>query len=407
MKSELDAISDQGQQLIKRYGKLRDFLVQDEDIVLIDDYICLRENSETARRLALDQVLERSAAILNNNEKNHAEKPSSNVWNSKPIQTNSAGNSIDAILQLPEVESLFDYKCIQPPPPGGAAKTVSIPSSFPVPPPTILSKDPPPNLIKPNGYSSAVSCGNLVVDQNLEDFESLNKKLKSLTTSNSELLKQVYEKERIIQALSKLIPDPKDAQKVENLELELKKTKEELQKVKLERVNDVTIITLQKRLEVEIGKNRNLQHQLDMERSNNAKIVKEYNSILKMFPAAVPSTISAPSPVLFTNTSAAVSSHAVCNSSQLTGASSSNRLDSFGLRSIWDNAAASSSKPHDLRQSFSSSAGSILMNKPQNQPPPANIFAPFDCSIGGIFTVSPSTNTKSSSNSSFGSHKCL
>ena len=59
IKSELDAVSDQGQILIKRYGNLSEFLIYDENITIVDEYICLNGDTETARNLALSQVMEK------------------------------------------------------------------------------------------------------------------------------------------------------------------------------------------------------------------------------------------------------------------------------------------------------------------------------------------------------------
>ena len=66
MKSELDAVSDQGQHLIRRYGNLRDMLIQDENIVIIDDYICLQSDTDLARRLALSQLIEKTEDLALN-----------------------------------------------------------------------------------------------------------------------------------------------------------------------------------------------------------------------------------------------------------------------------------------------------------------------------------------------------
>ena len=63
IKSELDAVSDQGQILIKRYGSLSEFLIHDVDITIVDDYICLNSDTETARNLALSQIMEKTITV--------------------------------------------------------------------------------------------------------------------------------------------------------------------------------------------------------------------------------------------------------------------------------------------------------------------------------------------------------
>ena len=78
IKSELDAVSDSGNILIKRYGSLRDFLIQDENIAIIDDYICLHGDVETARKLAITQMMEK-ASMSNHAALNGASDDTNNI----------------------------------------------------------------------------------------------------------------------------------------------------------------------------------------------------------------------------------------------------------------------------------------------------------------------------------------
>ena len=176
MKLELNSVSDQGQRLIKRFGSLRNFLLQDDNIVLVDDYICLQEDIATARSLALSNVLQNTDLNgVGNQEPN-------SVWNTK---TPPPPKNMDDYLTLPKVDtdSLFDYKIIKPPAVTSTATKVTIPSSFPVPPPPLQSgAATPPPLLKP--YSSMVASVPA-------DLESLTKNLSVLNNTNADLMKQV------------------------------------------------------------------------------------------------------------------------------------------------------------------------------------------------------------------------
>ena len=174
MKLELNSVSDQGQRLIKRFGSLRNFLLQDENIVLVDDYICLQDDIATARSLALNNVLQ-------NTDLNGFTQEPSSVWNTK----SPPPKNMDDYLTLPKVDtnSLFDYKIIKPPVVTSTATKVTIPSSFPVPPPPLQSgAATPPPLLKP--YSSMVASVPA-------DLENLTKNLSVLNSTNADLMKQV------------------------------------------------------------------------------------------------------------------------------------------------------------------------------------------------------------------------
>ncbi len=433
MKSELDAISDQGQTLIKRYGSLRDFLIQDENIALVDDYICLQGDTEAARRLAITQVMEKAAALALNSASGSSNSfetsnaasssasdvtstassifstagasKSTNVWNDS--KSSSSSNGVDALLQLPELDSLFDYtkkssqiRPIQPP----STSVVSIPTSFPVPPPPLDIKNGSflPSLIKPPiGYSSAVA--GLSAEN---DFEAMNCKLQGLTASNSDLKREVSEKNRVIQALSKLVPDPNESKYYDNLEKELKVAKEEIAKLKadkqIEQNTANLVLSLQKQLEKEAASSRKLQLQLDSERSASAKILEKHNAMVKycnmsgLIPPTQMTCLSYNLPGLQAGSSAPLAS----TSNVAAPSFSNNRgvsMDSLGLRSIWNNAKSDQqpvNNPQRL-QNFSSSVGNVLMasnNKP-NGSQLNNGFAssPFD--YGGVFAPMAATNS--------------
>ena len=175
MKCELNSVCDQGQRLIKRYGSLRNFLLQDDNIVLVDDYICLQDDIATARNLALNSVLQNTTL----NEVGQA-LPNT-VWNTK----SPPPQDLDDYFTLPKVEtnSLFDYKIIKPPTVTSSATKVTIPTSFPVPPPPLQSgAATPPPLLK--AYSTMVASVPT-------DLESMTKNLSVLNTTNADLMKQV------------------------------------------------------------------------------------------------------------------------------------------------------------------------------------------------------------------------
>lgn len=429
--------------MVKRYGTLQDFLVLDESIAVIDDFICLQSDIEAARSLALAYVMEK-AALMNGEDEiadvtpitNHLNYPSkanftnfgksvsssniksSNVWN-----TYGSSSSNDPWLQQHPPAEVDSFKTIQPPPPLSKSSVVSIPSSFPIPPPPLISDPPPPALIQPppiaNGYSSVVAAGTLN-----EQNEALNKRLKGLSECNAELLKQVAEKERVINALSNLIPDKRELHRVERLEKELRETREQFVKVNNENEE------YKKHLKAEMLKSRQSQRDYENERSERAKVTEKYNALLKST-----GQLSANHNLLPTPSSMYLPALQSPNRNMAPISSPISTNDSLGLRSIWNNASKSPSIVERQPQ-YSSSAGSIMLQKPQTQPQQttyqpnimaqasqlSNIFgnSMFEFNHGGFgplatsaITTTTTTSVSSSSGSGasssllYGNHKCL
>ena len=180
LQSEVQTISVEGQKLIDKYGSLCEFFGHSDCLVVVDAYVCEKGSLEKARNLAIQSVLEKML-------KDTPTAPT-DVWNTKVVPTPMDS----AILQLPKVESLFNYSSSSAAASGGAvgstiapvpkstmisaASTTSasqvsagvsslVPSSFPVPPPPIQHKElcmasPPPSLVKPPiAASSAAAPG--------------------------------------------------------------------------------------------------------------------------------------------------------------------------------------------------------------------------------------------------------
>jgi hypothetical protein len=281
IKSELEAVSEDGQRLIQRYGNLSDFLSQDDDLAIIDDFMCMKADTETARHLALKLVLEKVSEIT---VVCRNESPP-NIWNTKSHPPVSS-SAMDSILQLPKVDSLFDYASkvsasklpIGPPPLPASSSSAAppfshttsiytvpsiVPKSFPMPPPPIqpdLSSPPPPSLIKANGgggyittsasslvapYHQPVSTtmasilssgmgglnfnGTSADTMSKSTVESLNKRLHGLSICNADLMKQISEKDKQIKSLTKLVDPQCDLiNKTLRLEKELLEAKAEL-----------------------------------------------------------------------------------------------------------------------------------------------------------------------------------
>jgi len=218
------------------------------------------------------------------------------------------------------------------------------------------------------------------------------------------------------------------------------------------------IMTLQKQMEKEMLNSRNIQHQLDMERVNTARLAEKYNSLLKQTVSSLGSPYSTPvyhqtpsnncnqfiNPSSNVSSSSMVSTVAAMAPSLPTSSTSIitnrvNSMDSFAMdsmRSIWNSpkkqqvaGTANTARRSDQRQNFSSSAGSILLTKPPPSAPPQSttmppppqsnsLFStsPFD--YGGLFnpmsvistttsTATSASTTSSNSQGSYGNHKCL
>ena len=364
MRSELDAVSDQGQQLIKRFGSLRNFLIQDESIVLVDDYICLQNDIETARSLALNNVIQNTTSTILTNGS------ASNVWNTPSTSTQS---SMEQFLQLPEVESsLFDM-VIKPPALVTSklvATKVTIPSSFPVPPPPLQSGTAtPPPLLRP--YSSMVaSAGASSVSSTsmptITDIENMTKSMSLLNNTNADLMRQITAKEEIIKDLKFDFI---------SLEQELKEAKNEILILNAQNNNSEALVKLQKELEREKLNCRTLKSQVDADKDlikrmdEKLQYLKRYCTIFGIDPTAVLAQQNQPSP-------------------RITPSTEELEASVGQIRGLWPGQQQQQQPPrttqqqqqqHQAQPRFSSSAGSILFqnhfsNPPALQPPPISTF---------------------------------
>ena len=376
MRSELDAVSDQGQLLIKRFGSLRNFLIQDDSIVVVDDYICLQCDIETARSLALKNVIQNTT--FTNGASNAS---STNVWNTKappPPQS----TSIDQFLQLPELESsLFDL-VIKPPavtsttsrsiptPLTSVATEVTIPASFPVPPPSLPSGTAtPPPLLRP--YSSMVASAGASASSAYpnSDLESMSKSMTVLNNTNAELMRQITAKDEIIKELKAMV-DPDTFKQMIALEKELKEAKAEILKLKAQNNNSEALVQLQSELEREKLNSRNLQNKLDQDKDSVKKMdeklqyLKRYCTIFGIDPTAVLAQQGQPNP-------------------RITPSNEELEASVGQIRGLWPGQPQQSPRTTQQQQQaqsrFSSSAGSILFqnhfsNPPALQPPPISTF---------------------------------
>ena len=479
IKSELDAVSDQGQILIKRYGNLSEFLIYDENITIVDEYICLNGDTETARNLALSQVMEKvqpfnessqdqgdpqitNLTVAPTNRSTFGPKP--NVWNTKqpPPMTNSSSTGlIEPMLNLPEVNSLFDYKTattrvnpIQPP----KTSVISIPTSFPIPPPPLNVSDcnGPPSLIKHNGFNSVGlggTGGTIGHEMELNNEEkSLSNRLHGLLYSNVDLLKIVAAQEKEIKEMKGRMPKPDEEKRCEKLVSEIKVLKEQVATLKAEKLEEAQLagkrhLAIQKQLDQERATSRTTQLILENERISAGKLAVKYHNLEKYGTLAGMNIGTSYQPTntnpTMINSSISSSINSSMSSSvavvpSLPGSTANTRvnsMDTLGLRSIWNSPnkqtttsiPSSTTNRSDLRQNFSSSAGSVMLSKPPPPRPTASLSSPlfpaspFDYGgdYGGLFnpmsvitTTSTSSSTTNSSSSpgsgSFGSYpKCL
>jgi hypothetical protein len=258
------------------------------------------------------------------------------VWNSQTpltaaIKANAAAsasndtNDVDPWLQLPKVDSLFNYD-------GGNVSTSTLLSSsnnFPglsshlskpdlsSPPPTIQRSASASNT---NGFSGAASnssgssrfggLGSTSTaaapfdgsSSNQTCVESLNRRLTGLSMCNADLLTQLANKERQLQHFSKMIaPQEELVTSHENLKQELDEAKREISRLRLlleskdgdrnkEKAptpppvsDNYLIISLQHQLESERLNSRNLKHQLELERAYSTKVTEKHNYLLNRF----------------------------------------------------------------------------------------------------------------------------
>ena len=399
IQSEYESLSLDGRTVIGRFGNLRNFLTCDENITIIDDYICVKSDTETAQKLAINRVMKHPMYF------GQITKPvtTSNAWFNKSLDNSES--LVDSIpsLQLPEMDSLFQRQVnpIRPPsPPVSTCASVIIPNSFPVPPPSQDSS--PENFnVSPTSSNVNTSIGNLIqvptsfstvctstastINTSLSaqdetstkkskclvyrydtasavtTEENLHKKLQALTLANAELMTKLDEKDRYIQSLVKLqLVDPKYdlLKRTLSLEKELLEARVELkewkQKAEKSRDSSQLVISLQKQLESEKLNSRNLKHQVEMERIYSNKIHEKYSNLMKQIVLTPPPSSSAS-----TNNSISCSLSSSLNSPK------SSLDSSYPLSSIW-NPPKSESTPSRL--TYSSSTG--LPSRKFTFPPP-------------------------------------
>ena len=146
IQSEYESLSTESQAVIRRFGSLRNFLSCEESIVIVDDYICISSDTQTAQNLALERVIRHPNAF------GHQTKPpasaaitenSSNVWFNKSDSLSSDGG--DPIIHLPEMNNLFinDHKPIQQLKQVNPIQPPSRPQLVSKPPPNMFSMPPP------------------------------------------------------------------------------------------------------------------------------------------------------------------------------------------------------------------------------------------------------------------------
>ena len=288
IQSEYESLSPESQAVIRRFGSLRNFLSCEESIVIVDDYICISSDTQTAQNLALERITKHPyafgqtkppAAITSEN--------SSNAWFNKTDSISSDGN--DPIIHLPEMNNLFinDHKPIQlkpvnpiQPPSRPPLVSKPPPNMFSIPPPQIspIEKITPTTIdysttkkfinmskapVSSSGTSTIIRNSSPVSAIFPQDGgESFHKSLHALTLANAELMAKLEDKNK-----------------------ELMETRSEVlewkQKAEKSRDSSQLVISLQKQLESEKLNARNLKHQVEMERIYSNKINEKYCSLLK------------------------------------------------------------------------------------------------------------------------------
>lgn len=348
LQAELDHLSEEGKQLVGRHSDIAAFIGQSGQLVLIDDLVCAKEDVERARKMAIDSIV-LSVAARNNKTSSVAPGPPvssasaapATVWNSQtPLTASikaataaaasaSESTDVDPWLQLPKVDSLFNYD-------GGSSSSTSnlltssssSSSNFPglsshlkqpdlsSPPPTIQRSS---SASTSNGFSVVTSTssgssrfGGLGLAsgaygepassavQSSSGIEALNRRLQGLSLCNADLLTQLANKERQLQHFSKMIaPQEELAASHEKLKQELEEAKKEIARLralletKEEKNKEKTpaspvsdnylIISLQHQLESERLNSRNLKHQLELERSYSSKVTEKHNFLMNRY----------------------------------------------------------------------------------------------------------------------------
>ena len=327
IQSEYESLSPESQAVIRRFGSLRNFLSCEESIVIVDDYICISSDTQTAQNLALERVTKHPYAF------GHQTKPPpptsstvasitensscSNAWfKSDSISSDGGG---DPIIHLPEMNNLFFNDChkpIQQLKPVNPIKPPSRPPLVSKPPPNIFSIPPPqvspiekitPTTIdysttkKFINMSKASTTTPVVLSSTptttirnssspaafppQQDENSFHKSLHALTLANAELMAKLEDKNKeLMESRSEVL--------------------EWKQKAEKSRDSSQLVISLQKQLESEKLNARNLKHQVEMERIYSNKINEKYCSLLKQQQQALtvpPPPMSSISPIMSTS----------------------------------------------------------------------------------------------------------
>jgi len=327
IQSEYESLSPESQAVIRRFGSLRNFLSCEESIVIVDDYICISSDTQTAQNLALERVTKHPYAF------GHQTKPpptssttvasitensscSSNAWfKSDSISSDGGG---DPIIHLPEMNNLFFNDChkpIQQLKPVNPIKPPSRPPLVSKPPPNIFSIPPPQvspiekitpttidysttkkfiNMSKASATTPVVLSSTPTTIRNSsspgaafppQDENSFHKSLHALTLANAELMAKLEDKNKeLMESRSEVL--------------------EWKQKAEKSRDSSQLVISLQKQLESEKLNARNLKHQVEMERIYSNKINEKYCSLLKQQQQALtvpPPPMSSISPIMSTS----------------------------------------------------------------------------------------------------------
>ena len=327
IQSEYESLSPESQAVIRRFGSLRNFLSCEESIVIVDDYICISSDTQTAQNLALERVTKHPYAF------GHQTKPpptssttvasitensscSSNAWfKSDSISSDGGG---DPIIHLPEMNNLFFNDChkpIQQLKPVNPIKPPSRPPLVSKPPPNIFSIPPPQvspiekitpttidysttkkfiNMSKASTTPVVLSSTPTTTIRNSsspaafppqQDENSFHKSLHALTLANAELMAKLEDKNKeLMESRSEVL--------------------EWKQKAEKSRDSSQLVISLQKQLESEKLNARNLKHQVEMERIYSNKINEKYCSLLKQQQQALtvpPPPMSSISPIMSTS----------------------------------------------------------------------------------------------------------
>ncbi len=326
LQSEVRGLDPDAQKLVGRFPSLAAFMAASDDLAVVDNIVCARQDVRMALSMAADTVLNNAATNPTSQgsvmtlasrlkQQQISSRPSPPPSSSPlprppqpppPAASPSAANAWPSSPQAqtqakPASESLFSQQVL----PSSQPARVVPPADITVPPPPLVPKSFVPVVGGSSPRSGFGTIGNVPtlagkhppamdVCQMQEHIESQNKKLLALTRSNADLMQQLRMREKQIHKLNEVLNSNSGLLKEnERLKLEVKQTQLELRKLKGEDEDgeakspsggsggeedqgEITesqlIIKLQTQLECERLNSWTLKQQLDIERASASRL---------------------------------------------------------------------------------------------------------------------------------------